>query len=750
MKDSSGIRSRLLLALFVLFCGSGIAAQATWQFQDGITSRRLHAMAFDAARNQTVIFGGTDGAYLDETWVWDGTSLEQLAPVHSPSARGFHLMAYDSVRQRVLLYGGSDGVSGIENDLWSWDGTDWTEIVTATSPPPAGDGAQMAYDPVRDRLVLWRGTSATSAQLWEFDGLDWSVMPFSSPWPGFSLDESLTFDADAGAIALFRRTAQSGMWRWDGESWSHDPGPSFFENIGAVMLHDPVGHRLLLAAGGSTNVDPPTMFVWDGASNSWTLLQTGGPAMSQGGVVFDTVRNTVVAVGGVGAGQVNDSTVWEWSNGPWLPRTSTPPSARSGHHLAYDRTGDRMFLFGGEAGSGVTGDTWVRTGDAWQILIPSPVFPFPTATSPGRPRDARIVFDEARDELLLMGGDEPSFLFYRLVGNQWQEIAGVTPSARENPSVAYDRARGRVILFGGGDFPYSNETWAWDGVAWTDLDPVHAPTARANAAMAYDALRDRMVLIGGNSQAGNIGDTWEFDGVDWELVDTLGPAGLSGSQLAYDEARQTVVGYATPSNGNDPAETWQWHGTGWQRIALASTPSVRLEPALAPEPDGVYAFGGRIFTSSTTYFSDSYRLRGAELAAVQAFGTPGVSSAGPLQLSSVGSLPWLDGVSKLRIESLPMISLPGLWSGFSNSQWQGVALPLDLAFLGFAGNQLLVSLDGPWPVLDLGTGRAEAEIPIPPAQALIGLDLHFQGFVFEPLSGELTASNGLTLTIGVR
>ena len=42
-----------------------------------------------------------------------------------------------------------------------------------------------------------------------------------------------------------------------------------------------------------------------------------------------------------------------------------------------------------------------------------------------------------------------------------------------------------------------NDTWAWDGLNWTQLSPTTSPAVRQFAGMAYDPIRDRTVLYGG-------------------------------------------------------------------------------------------------------------------------------------------------------------------------------------------------------------------------------------------------------------
>ncbi|MCG3197439.1 MAG: hypothetical protein GHCLOJNM_01925 [bacterium] len=115
------------------------------------------AMAFDSARNRTVLFGGQgENVLLGDTWEWDGTNWQQKTPMQSPSARRGHGMTYDSARERVVLFGGEVGV-GFSDETWEWDGTDWTPI-PATSAPTSDTWA-MAYDSTHSEAVLFTGES---------------------------------------------------------------------------------------------------------------------------------------------------------------------------------------------------------------------------------------------------------------------------------------------------------------------------------------------------------------------------------------------------------------------------------------------------------------------------------------------------------------------------------------------------------------------------------------------------------------
>src|SRR5262249_23769471 len=77
-------------------------------------------------------------------------------------------------------------------------------------------------------------------------------------------------------------------------------------------------------------------------------------------------------------------------------------------------------------------------------------------------------------------------------GAKWERIPvnGIAPSPRSHHRMAYDAARGVILLFGGGR--RTNETWTWDGRTWKQ-HAVDGPPGRDTHAMAYDAARQRVV-----------------------------------------------------------------------------------------------------------------------------------------------------------------------------------------------------------------------------------------------------------------
>ena len=118
------------------------------------------AMAYDAAHHQVVMFGGATGyggTELSDTWTWDGSSWTEQHPAVNPGARQDATMAFDAAHNEVVLYGGSEyrppAGSGLVNDTWAWDGSNWHRVVTAHAPAATGT-AGLAYDSQRNQLLL--------------------------------------------------------------------------------------------------------------------------------------------------------------------------------------------------------------------------------------------------------------------------------------------------------------------------------------------------------------------------------------------------------------------------------------------------------------------------------------------------------------------------------------------------------------------------------------------------------------------
>ncbi|MCK4341969.1 MAG: hypothetical protein KAY37_09630 [Phycisphaerae bacterium] len=228
-----------------------------------------------------------------------------------------------------------------------------------------------------------------------------------------------------------------------------------------------------------------------------------------------------------------------------------------------------------------------------------------------------MAYDSARGRVVLFGGasgitthDDTWEWGWDGTSVSWteQDPPGQTPGPRHSHAMAYDGARRVVVLFGGKATGKLADTWEWDGTEWTSLEVSPAPCSRHGHSMAYDAARGKVVLFGGyDSQNVRLDDTWEWDGGEWTERTDLPPSRPSArayAAMAHDNQRGVIVLFGGNQGGAEQycGDTWEFDGTGWTQ-RTDSGPSAREGAAAAYDAtsgrDCVVLFGG--FDSAFKY-----------------------------------------------------------------------------------------------------------------------------------------------------
>jgi len=187
--------------------------------------RASAAMVYDAHRGVVVLFGGRDGGERSDTWEYDGSTWTQVSTAHTPPARYWHNLAYAAQRRVVVLFGGEHADTWFD-DTWEYDGTDWRRVYTAHSPS-AREGFAVAYDACRQRVVLFGGDShpGIESDTWEYDGSDWVQVHTPTSPPARKLT-SMVHDPVRCRMILFGGlpsgplNALSDTWEYDGANWT--------------------------------------------------------------------------------------------------------------------------------------------------------------------------------------------------------------------------------------------------------------------------------------------------------------------------------------------------------------------------------------------------------------------------------------------------------------------------------------------------------------------------------------------------
>lgn len=298
-------------------------------------------------------------------------------------------------------------------------------------------------------------------------------------------------------------------------------------------------------------------------------------------IVFDRAHNVLTMLGGVdptrnGIDIPNPNMDWvgqSWQPAPYNWQYLPLGNSQALQGAAYDEANARMLIVS-------SGTVLARVGTSWSSISPR------NATLQNR-IFVDSAFDQRRGRFVLYGGvnsqngQRPSET-WEWDGAAWTLVPTVlNPGPREDARMIYDERTQRVLLFGGYDgTTVKGDLWSWDGSTWTLV--ANTPSiARGQCAIAWDSRNQRIVIQGGFVVSGStltaIGDSWEWDGTAW-LPGRLGSGPSSIVAATYDvQGRRIVV-----IGGIGGRETWYFNGT-WTRGP--DTPGTRSVYAIAHDAE---------------------------------------------------------------------------------------------------------------------------------------------------------------------
>lgn len=721
------------------------AAQTTWTRIPVFQNRSQHGVAFDSHRNVTVIFGGSDrNSLLDDTWEFDGVALHHRIPSNRPPARNRSVMVFDSRRGRVVLFGGASP-TGLLNDTWEWDGSDWMQVPQVHSPL-ARYWACMAYDTARGKSVLFggNGSQGTMTDTWEYDGQAWTQIATTTSPPANIL-RTMSYEPVLGSCLLAGGFLNE-LWEFNGIDWIlRQSGPNVPTAITTMVFDSATQTTLGLVAGTAQGATPAISETWTYDRSSWVRrtqaidlsLRVGTP------LVAAIHRGRIQVVGG-------------FTQVPWPGHTSPA---------------------GGESS-----DIWEWNGSSWQEALPA-------QSPPGNNSTNSAAFAPSSAEVLLLGGAwSPDGRTYRLGAAGWNSIVtGTGPATRIQGQAATEWATGGVIYFGGyerSSVQLTNTTSRWTGNAWATVPTLTDPGPHADHTMVGIRHRNSVLMVG------TLGDTWEFDGLDWHLRFAAGVAFPEGGLLAYDWHRQRVV----MQKGN--GQTWEWDDTNWQlrtspvspppwntfEMAMSYDPVRRRTVLCSGDSHGARAtweWDGttwqqvqpvvQLFSSAPRLEYDASRRRLVAYGSVllgsdlwtydslqgpdaQPYGTGCFGSNGTPSLDIAEmSYPWIGDTFQLEVQNLPANTAATLVFFGDTQSWNGSLLPQSLDSYGLTGCAMHIGPDA-FTVAPVANGIGRTTIPIPSTTSLAGVAFGSQAFV--PDTGVNAfggiVSNALRLVAGSR
>ncbi|MFN0151002.1 MAG: kelch repeat-containing protein [bacterium] len=306
----------------------------------------------------------------------------------------------------------------------------------------------------------------------------------------------------------------------------------------------------------------------------------------------------------------------------WSAIASGPPlpTGRHVHTLTYDAPSDRAIMFGGFAGGSPFSDLWqlsLADNPTWSQIVP-------TGAAPTGRRGHSSIFDAARDRIIIFGGYDGAFR-----NDTWELSLGTSPawtllSTAGTPptsywhSAIYDAARDAMVVFAGegNTTGIRNDIWvlSFATMTWEQVLPAGSlPPPRLGHSAVYDPAQDRMIIFGGHKPGGGFrNDTWQLSLADqtWsEFATNAPPVAREGAPAIYDPIEKRLLVFGGWDGSTTRNDTWALAPATaqWSELPLTGLPPIRSGAASIYDPlrDRMVVFGG----NSSAARNDTWALR---------------------------------------------------------------------------------------------------------------------------------------------
>ncbi|MGH9643551.1 MAG: kelch repeat-containing protein, partial [Terriglobales bacterium] len=163
---------------------------------------------------------------------------------------------------------------------------------------------------------------------------------------------------------------------------------------------------------------------------------------------------------------------------------------------------------------------------------------------------------------------------------------------------AYDSTLQQVVMFGGYDRQYLNDTWLWDGATstWTEVTPAKSPKPMTLPMLFPDPRTGNVDEFGGYAGKFYQYITWRWkDGIWKKQYPKQSPGARAAAVIGTNPVLKQTVVFGGLADVN-PVNTWTFDGKNWTQQFPATQPPQRLDVGTVYDPrfHGVVTFGGFI------------------------------------------------------------------------------------------------------------------------------------------------------------
>ena len=490
-------------------CDSTCEVESAMQQELSITVYSQGSSAFDQARQVLVQIGN------QQMTEWDGARWS-LTPV-----TGFATLVFDPDHQQML---GLASSGTAVDQVGVWDGKTWSFAATSgPAPLDFGNSGSLVYDPTRHMVLLVRDN-----QLCFLD-------PVTRVW---STPVTVPFTADSHSVAV--DVAR-----------------------GVVVALVAGSHPCCDGLGDPLPPVPPETWEWDGTTA--TNRGQGGVGYDSGvRVIYDPIREAVIALGGTTEYEFSDdsSTTWSdavemWTGTAWTVVDHMQARGSISGAAWFDAAGELSTFALQSVYAGAASDAiWQEQTSGW------------VRTTPLRPLGTSVpAWDIAHQVAVARDRNGSMWTWSDAAG--WQLVAPSAGGPSASTVLAYDPVRGIVGI----DY-LTGKTWTFDGAAW-NLTPITGGPVNYTSTPFYDYANHRLVA------ATFTGAAYVLDsaqGTAWTQL----PIPTSPSSYGYDASEGTIVAYSSSGLFDYVNDQWVpslFPGGGYSLISLTHAGAIRLVTA---------------------------------------------------------------------------------------------------------------------------------------------------------------------------
>lgn len=492
--------------------------------------------ALDSSSQFLVSLGGaSNGVATGEVWFLALSDLTWRRGPDIPS-RTEHACAFDTMQNRVLVYGGrfEEDLTGQIGAL-SLDDESWSEIAPSSGEGPTAQISPFMFlDADEDRLLIAGGREErgprVEPKVWAFGLQSGEWQPIANR-PSFELEDgALSFDRSGRRLVAYNlRASLVNTLRVDmvNASWEGVGLPGFypFPRSKPLAIWDDVFSRFCIFGGVELGAFELSWCLSLEPSLEWNALGEPhsrpeinyptsstesplGPLLGGKRAAFVSERGELVVATGEYTSTTGSELLAGWSGDfrsarlNWAKtRTSTRPTARSGHSMSATEA-TKGALFGGIDAEGVV------QSDLWMAQVSGSTVTWErVAEDVGLERWGHASVIDRRGRLLVFGG----FEVLRLASGVWavdvdlgsaEELitGGQPPELSAGLAIAYDKVRDRVFGYGGltvnGD---SSVLWSLDlgsnPPRWSTEIQSSEPGPASTHSLLYHLESDSLILF---------------------------------------------------------------------------------------------------------------------------------------------------------------------------------------------------------------------------------------------------------------